>query len=235
MMRITGWARRASRPPGIRNRAPATLGTSRSPRKTAPTCRGSRPANIDSAYASVHAMRVMSTLLRDACNYLEATASRADGAGKKKMGDRTASLRLPCDCLRLAAERIDDRASVVAAAQHAQRKLMKVRRPYLVQVMRQNPENALTCSLNYARACEGGAGGDHFGGVEGPPGQPGEVGEAEGRGRRRRIRRVRPTGSSGCTDGCATSTGSCSCRRRTWPRFRRWRPCGGVRGRTVRG
>ena len=144
MMRIKEWARRASRPPGIRNRASATSGTSRSPRKTAPTCRGGRPAKIDSAYASVHAMRVMSTLLRDACNYLEATASRADGAGKKKMGDRTASLRLPCDCLRLAAEAegLDYHASVVAVAvantsqarevRHVQRNMTKLWRPYLV-------------------------------------------------------------------------------------------------------
>ena len=67
-------------------------------------------------------------------------------------GDRAASLRLPCDCLCLAAEGLDDHASVVAA----QRKLTKARRLYLIRVMRQNQENALTCSLNYARVALGG-------------------------------------------------------------------------------
>ena len=84
-------------------------------------------------------MRVMLTLLRDA---------DGDGAGKK--GDRAALLRLPCDCL-FAAEGLDDHASVVAA----QRKLTKARQPYLIRVMRQNPENALMCSLNYVRVALG--------------------------------------------------------------------------------
>ena len=38
---------------------------------------------------------------------------------------------------------------------HTQRKLTKVSRPYLVRVMRQNPDNALTCSLNYMRVALG--------------------------------------------------------------------------------
>ena len=65
------------------------------------------PAKIDSVYTSVHAMEVISNLLKDACSYLEIYSNDNNSDNK---------LQLPCDCLRLAIDGLDQHANIIGQA-----------------------------------------------------------------------------------------------------------------------
>ena len=66
-------------------------------------------AKIDSVYTSVHAMEVISNLLKDACSYLEIYSNDNNIAKNNK-------LQLPCDCLRLAIDGLDQHANIIGQA-----------------------------------------------------------------------------------------------------------------------
>ena len=67
------------------------------------------PAKIDSVYTSVHAMEVISNLLKDACSYLEIYSNNNSVEKNNK-------LQLPCDCLRLAIDGLDQHANIIGQA-----------------------------------------------------------------------------------------------------------------------
>ena len=68
------------------------------------------PAKIDSVYTSVHAMEVISNLLKDTCSYLEIYSNDDNSMEKNN------KLQLPCDCLRLAIDGLDQHANIIGQA-----------------------------------------------------------------------------------------------------------------------
>jgi len=68
------------------------------------------PAEIDSVYTSVHAMEVISNLLKDACSYLEIYSNDDNSM------ENNNKLQLPCDCLRLAIDGLDQHAIIIGQA-----------------------------------------------------------------------------------------------------------------------
>ena len=67
-------------------------------------------AKIDSVYTSVHAMEVISNLLKDTCSYLEIYSNDNNSLEKNN------KLQLPCDCLRLAIDGLDQHANIIGQA-----------------------------------------------------------------------------------------------------------------------
>jgi len=68
------------------------------------------PAKIDSVYTSVHAMEVISNLLKDTCSYLEIYSNDNNSM------ENNNKLQLPCDCLRLAIDGLDQHATIIGQA-----------------------------------------------------------------------------------------------------------------------
>ena len=68
------------------------------------------PAKIDNVYTSVHAMEVISNLLKDAYSYLEIYSNDNNSVEKKH------KLQLPCDCLRLAIDGLDQHSKIIGQA-----------------------------------------------------------------------------------------------------------------------
>lgn len=87
-------------------------------------------AKIDTVYASVHALQVMSNLLEDACSYLEIFSN--DSSNDESVKE---ALKLPCECIRLTIEGLNQHGAIIGkAVAHstgtkevilAQKKLMK--------------------------------------------------------------------------------------------------------------
>jgi len=119
-------------------------------------------AKIDSVYASVHALETISNLLNDACSYIQ-TVSRL----LKKSGAETKKLRLPCECLRVAIDGLEQHGSIITQAivntsdtkevVYAQTKLIKSQKRQKAQrrnprgVMERDPKEVLTSSMEYAK------------------------------------------------------------------------------------
>ena len=68
------------------------------------------PVKIDSVYTSVHAMEVISNLLKDTCSYLEIYSNNNSDVEKND------KLQLPCNCLRLAIDGLDQHAKIIGQA-----------------------------------------------------------------------------------------------------------------------
>mmetsp|Transcript_21043 Transcript_21043/g.38043 ORF Transcript_21043/g.38043 Transcript_21043/m.38043 type:complete len:590 (-) Transcript_21043:138-1907(-) len=119
-------------------------------------------AKIDSVYASVHALEIVSNLLNDACSYLQTVSHDL-----AKQGVDWKSLKLPCDCLKVAIDGLEQHGSIISQAivnssdtkevKYAQSKLIKSQKKNYAQqlnhrgVMERDPKNVMTASLNYAK------------------------------------------------------------------------------------
>ena len=67
------------------------------------------PAKIDSVYTSVHALEIISNLLKDTCSYLEIYSNN-------NSVEKNDKLQLPCNCLRLAIDGLDQHAKIIGQA-----------------------------------------------------------------------------------------------------------------------
>ena len=149
------------------------------------------PANIYSVYPSVQALEVISNLLQDTCSYLEILSNDLEEGKKRpatKKGNKSVgvanseegdsgmktSLQLPCDCLHLIINNLNEHTSIIGRAisntsqtkevRLAQRKLLKRKQTqtgdYLSQknsgiIMGRDPRGVLSMSMQSSQVALG--------------------------------------------------------------------------------
>lgn len=119
-------------------------------------------SKVDSVYSSVHAIEVTTNLLQDTHQYLEKVSSDL-----AKLGVNLESLKLPCECLKVAIDGLDEHGSIISQAicnssdtkafKYAQVKLIKTQKKQYDSkiagrgIMERDPKSALGGSLKYAK------------------------------------------------------------------------------------